>query len=395
MSEKFFIRILVVVTIACLLHACSGKNNAGESAAETEVLPEDIVEMRDDQIQLADIITGPIEMRSLSATIRVNGEVTVAPQNLASICAPMGGFIRNIYVMPGAEVKKGQMLAIIENQEFVDIQQNYLETKNQFEYAEIEYKRHSELYESDVYSRNNMEQVTADYKSLKAKLSAMVQKLALIGIDPANLRENQISRTVNVVSPITGSVGVVNVNLGKYFTPAEVLFEVVNTDQLLLDLTLFEKDVDKVTMGQKLRFFINNETEQHEAVVYQTGKSVSSDRTFKAYAKVINKCKNVIPGMYVHAIIETSGGGEVASLPSEAVVSFDDKDYIFVYTKDKQEAGKPFTEYRMVEVKKGVTENGFTEIAVPDSINLHTAKVVIKGAYNLLSAKKNAGEMAC
>ena len=105
-------------------------------------------------------------------------------------------------------------------------------------------------------------------------------------------------------------------------------------------------------------------------------------------------CKNVLPGMYVNAIIEASAN-QVTALPSDAIVSFDDKDYIFVFDKNKEENGKPFTEYRMVEVQKGVTDGGFTEIILPEGFDIKTAKVVIKGAYNLLSAKKNAGEMSC
>jgi cobalt-zinc-cadmium efflux system membrane fusion protein len=49
----------------------------------------------------------------------------------------------------------------------------------------------------------------------------------------------------------------------------------------------------------------------------------------------------------------------------------------------------------MIEIKKGVSGSGFTEIKLPEGFNASTAKVVTKGAYNLLSAKKNAGEMAC
>ena len=99
------------------------------------------------------------------------------------------------------------------------------------------------------------------------------KNLHLIGIDPADLHEDDISRSVAVVSPISGYVKAVNINVGKYVAPTDVLFEIVNSDKLYLELTLFEKDADKVSAGQKIRFFINNETEQHEAVIYQTGKS--------------------------------------------------------------------------------------------------------------------------
>jgi len=189
-------------------------------------------------------------------------------------------------------------------------------------------------------------------------------------------------------------VKAVNINIGKFVSPSDVMFEIVNSDKLFLELTLFEKDADKVVTGQKIKFFINNETEQHEAVIYQTGKSINADKTYKVYASVPGTCKNVLPGMYVNAIIEASGN-QVTSLPSDAVVSFDDKDYIFIFDKNKEEGGKPFTEYRMIEIHKGVTDGGFIEVILPEGFNIQTTKVVIKGAYNLLSAKKNAGEMSC
>jgi membrane fusion protein, heavy metal efflux system len=98
--------------------------------------------------------------------------------------------------------------------------------------------------------------------------------------------------------------------------------------------------------------------------------------------------------MYVNAIIETSGS-KVPSLPSDAIVSFDDKDYIFLFERNKEENGNAFTEYRIIEIHKGTTDGGFTEVILPDNFDTKNARVVIKGAYNLLSAKKNAGEMAC
>ncbi len=389
-----FIKATVFLVFFVAIFSCNGEKKVESENEEVEVIPEDIVELRDDQIKLANIETGAIEIRSLSGTLKVSGKVSVAPQNYATVCMPLGGFVKSTTLIPGNLVSKGQTLAVLENQEFIDIQQNYLEAKNKFEYAEAEYKRHNELYKDDVYSQKNLQQVTADYKNQMALVKALEQKLALIGINPANLHEDDISRSVAVVSPISGYVKTVNINIGKYVSPSDVLFEIVNSDKLFLELTLFEKDADKVSIGQKIRFFINNENEQHDAVIYQTGKSINTDKTYTVFASVSGVCKNTLPGMYVNAIIEASGN-KVNALPSEAIVSFDDKDYIFIFDKNKEEGGKPFTEYRMIEVLKGVTDGGYTEIRLPEGFDSKTAKVVLKGAYNLLSAKKNAGEMSC
>jgi membrane fusion protein, heavy metal efflux system len=391
------VKIIVMAFLAglmILLGACGKSENSAEGATVSEVIPEDIVEMREDQIKLADIELGSIEMRSLGNIIKVNGVVSVAPKNHATVCMPLGGFVKSTSLVPGNTVRKGEVLAVIENQDFVDIQQDYLETKNKLQFAEEDFKRHTELYKDDVYSRQNVQLVTVEYHNLKAKARSLEQKLQLIGIDPVQLKEDNISSTSNLLSPITGFLSAVNVNIGQYVTQTDVLFEIVNSDKLFLELTLFEKDAVRIASGQKMRFYISNETEEHDAVITQTGKSVSNDKTFKAYAAVSSTCANLLPGMYVNAFIEESDN-RVTALPAEAIVTFDDKDYIFTYEREKEEAGKPFTEYRIIEVKKGITGSGYTQVILPHGFSVDSARVVVKGAYNLLSAKKNAGEMAC
>lgn len=385
---------IALLGLTIILGSCGKKAKADVESIKVEVLPDDIVELREDQIKLAGIQTGTTEMRSLSNTLKVNGVVSVAPQSRATVCMPLGGFIKSTNLIPGNSVSKGQTLAVIENQDFVDIQQSYLETKNKLVYAEAEYKRHASLFKDEVYSEKNVEQVTVEYKNLKASMRSLEQKLLMLGIKAGSLTEDNITSTVNLVSPISGFLTTVNVNIGKYVSPTEVLFDIMSNNKLYLELTLFEQDADKVTSGQKIRFQINNESEDHEAVITQTGQSVSDDKTLKVYAVVNSTCKNILPGMYVNAYVAESEN-QVPALPSEAIVSFDEKDYIFVYEKEKVEDGKPFTEYRMIEVKKGLSGAGFTEVKVPEGLSLSNSRIVLKGAYNLLSAKKNAGEMAC
>ena len=385
--------ILAILAFVLLLPV-SCKNSKTNAETKEEVLPDDIVEMRDDQIKLAQIEQGSIEMRVLKSILKVNGIVAMTPQNMATVCEPLGGFVKSASLMPGQAVRKGEILTIIENQDFVDIQEQYLQSKSKLEFAEAEFKRHTDLFRQDVYSEKDVQQVTAEYKSLKTQVKALEQKLLLIGLNPETLREENITGAVAVKSPINGFVSRININIGKYVAPTDVLFEILNSDNLFLELTLFDKDADKAEVGQKISFFINNEEDTHEAVIYETGKSFSEDKTFKVYARVLSACENVLPGMYVNALIEKPGN-PAASLPSEAIVSFDDQDFIFVFSRDKTENDRSFTEYRMIPVSKGLTDGSFTEVILPEGLDFSSLKVVVKGAYTLLSAKKNAGEMAC
>jgi cobalt-zinc-cadmium efflux system membrane fusion protein len=392
MIKRRFMILAALQATLLILDSCSGNNSV--VTEEEEILPEDIVELRDDQIRLADIELGKIEMRAISNNIKANGVVTVAPGRKASVCMPIGGFVKSTTLLPGDRVTKGQTLALIENQDFVDMQLAYIEARNKLTYAQAEFERHTSLFEKDVYSEKNLQQVTVEYRNLVALVKSLEQKLILIGIDPAQLKEDNISSTVNLQSPLTGFLCSVNIRLGMYVSPTDILFEVINNDSLFLELTLFEKDAAKVAPGQQVRFFINDEDEEHEATVIQTGKSVTGDKSLPVYAEITSECKNILPGMYVSSYIWESNK-EVTSVQSDAVVSFDDVDYIFIYNRDKEEGGMTFTEYRMIEVRKGASSSGLTEIILPDDFDIENTRVVVKGAYNLLSAKKNSGEMAC
>ena len=385
---------IIFLSISFIALSCKNANKTSE-IKEHEVLAENIVEMNADQYKMADIQLGSVELKNMNSTLKVNGIVTVSPQNLASVCAPLGGFVKHTNLVQGSAVKKGQTLAIIENPEFIELQRNYLESYSKLEYAEANYKRHQELYKDEVYSKENIQQVTSDYKGLKAQVNAYIQKLSMIGIEASKLNENNISGIVPVVSPINGYIKLVNINLGKFVSPTDVMFEIVNMADLTLELTLFEKDINKINIGQKLWFLLsNNEIKSFKATVTQVGKTIAADKTVKVFANINDFSEKIIPGMYVNARIETSSN-TVTAVPTQSLVRFDEKDFIFVYEKSKKEGSKDVTEFKMVEVKKGTSDGGFTEIFLPENFDVKNTKVVTKGAYTLLAAKKNAGDMAC
>jgi len=393
MKSKIF---FVIVVFSLFLIGCKNKvETTEEHGGEHEVLPPNTVEMNDDQYKTAGIELGQVEYKVLSNVLKVNGVVNVPPQNLVSVSVNMGGFVKSTDLVQGSPVSKGQVLAVIENPEFIELQQNYLENKNKLEFAETDYNRQKDLYKENVSSAKTYQQALSEYKSLKTKVFALEQKLSLIGIDSKQLTEEKISRSVSVVASISGYIKTVNINIGKYVNPTDVMFEIVNNQKLTLELFLFEKDIETVSIGQKIRFSMPYKAgKEQTAIIYQLGKTIGDDKTIKVYASVDNVDKNLLPGMYVNALIETSNNS-VTSLPDEAVLTFDDKNYIFTLFERKKEGEKEITIFKMIEVKKGVSNNGFTEIILPKDFVIEKNKVVIKGAYNLLSAMKNAGDMAC
>jgi len=347
------------------------------------------VELTPEQFVIGQVELGKIAPKNLSNVIAVNGLLDVPPQNLVSVSAPLGGFVQSTDLLQGMRVKKGQLLAVIENPEFVTIQQDYLESKSQLEYLTLEYQRQKELATEQVGPLKNLQQVTAQYKGMQSRVNGLKQQLAHIGLSHNAVQAGKITRTLPVYSPINGYVTEVNTNRGSYVTPTSVMFKIVDTEHLHVELTVFEKDIIKLKVGQKVRFTLPNESgRERMATLHLIGREISPERTVRVHAHLDTEETQLIPGMYVKAFIELNNN-TVPALPQEAIVQSEGKDYIFAFKGERAEAGEKMRDFQMVEVRKGVTESGYTEIIEPAGIQ---DMVAVKGAYSLLAKIKNTEE---
>jgi cobalt-zinc-cadmium efflux system membrane fusion protein len=386
------IKHLIILFAAMVLGSC-GSSEPKET--EREVLAPNQVELNTEQFKTAGIMLGKPGERNVRTVLKANGSIIVPPQNIATVSAPLGGFVKSAGPVQGSAVTKGETLAQIENMAFIELQQSYLETKAKFTFAEIEFKRHTELYKENVYSEKNVQQVETEYKTLKSQMRALEQKLLMLGIEPSTLTEDNISSVLTLLAPISGYIRTVNINIGKYVNPTDVLFEIVDSRNIILELTIFEKDVPLVANGQRLTFSTPNDpSSSFEGTIYQAGKTLDNDKTSRAYARIDNPGGKLISGMYVNAGIETASR-MVLAIPQEAVVEFNSAFWVFVHKGTRMENGKEIHDFEAVEVQKGATDEGYTEITLPAGVSSGTIEIAVKGAYSVLSAWKNAGEMAC
>lgn len=383
---------LIILFSLLVLGSC-GSSELKET--KQEVLAPNQVELNTEQFKTAGIVLGRVEERNVRAVLKVNGTVNVPPQNIASVSAPLGGFVKSAGPVQGGAVTKGETLALIEDMAFIELQQSYLETRAKFTFAEIEFKRHSELYKENVYSEKNVQQVETEYKTLKSQMRGLEQKLLMLGIEPSKLTEDNISSVLPLLAPISGYIRTVNVNIGKYVNPTDVLFEIVDPGTIILELTIFEKDVPMVSNGQRLTFTTPNDpAASYEGMIYQAGRTLDDDKTTRAYARIDNPGGKLLSGMYVNAGIETASR-MVLTVPQDAVVEFNSAFWVFVHKGIRMENGKEIHDFEAVAVQKGATDEGFTEITLPAGMSSGTIEIAVKGAYSVLSAWKNAGEMAC
>lgn len=376
-------KIKYIAIVSMFLFSCSKKEKVEEAVKEENKSVSEI-SLNDNQFKSAGIETGQIEFRELSAVVKANGKLDVPPQNMVSISAPLGGFVKNTELLQGMKIKKGQSLVIMESPDYIQLQQDYLEALSQLTFLEEEYKRQQELAKENVNSAKTLQQVKANYQSTKAKKDGLEAKLKLIHINPQSIEQGNIQNSVAIPSPIDGFVTEVHVNLGSHVTPTDIMFEIIDTEHLHAEAEVFEKDVLKLKPGQKVRIRLADETKEREATVYLIGKEISPERTVRIHCHLEEEDINLLPGMYFSAIIET-GNQKVASLPEGAFASFEGKDYVFAVVN------KANHQYKMLPVVKGICQDGFCEITLPEGVD-KTSEIVVKGAFELLSQLKNSGD---
>lgn len=371
---KFHIAVIVLVyTMGCHTKT-NNESETTQAPSDTHVISLDAKQEKNAGIQL-----GSITNSILANTLRIYGRTFFPPENMLSVTSPYGGIIKSIQVIQGQSISIGQTIAILEDPRFIDLQQDYLMTKSKLKLAQLDYERQKDLNLDKANSDKVYQIAENEYRTNQILLKSLSEKLKLLGINPQNLTENSISRTVIIRSTASGLVSNVNANMGKYIMPSESIVDIINQTNPYLKLKIYEKDLMAIHNGMRLKAYSHSDTTiQYDCEVRSINPQVAQDGSAEVVCRFINMHKTIYQNMNLIAQIELSNN-QAASLPDEAVVDFEGQAYVFVL-KSKQQ-------YQIIPIQKGNSENGRTEIL--NANELLSQKIVTKGAYTLLMAMKN------
>lgn len=372
---------IFLITIAFLITAC-GSNTEQESNSEASHGTENTIVLNEKQLNAAKLSFTNLEERVIGSIITANGTIDVPPQNMISVSIPLGGYLKSTKLLPGLQIKKGEVIAIMEDQQYIQMQQDYLTNKAKLAYSKSEFERQKELNASKASSDKVFQQIQMEYNTLRISLNSLEQKLKMINIKPELITENNISSSVKIYSPINGFVAKVNVNIGKFVNPSDVLFELIDPSAIHLNLKIFEKDLNKLSIGQKLIAYSNNDpSKKYHAEISLISRDLSSERIAEVYCHFENADKSLAPGMYMNAEIQLKNDRKMA-ISEEAIVNFEASDYVFIKKSNNS--------FEMVPIKSGSIENGYVEVLNAESFK--GKQIVLAGAYTLLMSLKNKSE---
>lgn len=372
---------IYLITFALLITAC-GSSTEQKTNAEAKTSNENLVILNEKQLSAAKLSFSKLEEKIIGSFITANGTIDVPPQNMISVSVSLGGYLKSTKLLPGLQIRKGDVIAIMEDQQYIQMQQDYLTTKAKLEFSKSEFERQKELNASKASSDKVFQQIQMEYNTLRITLNSLEQKLKMINIRPESITENNISSTIKIYSPINGFVSNVNVNIGKFVNPSDVLFELIDPSSIHLNLKIFEKDLNKLAIGQKLIAYSNSDpTKKYDAEISLISRDLSAERLAEVHCHFENADKSLAPGMYMNAEIQLKNDRKLA-ISEDAIVNYESSDYVFVQKSNNT--------FEMTPIKTGTIENGFIEVINAESFN--GKKLVTKGAYTLLMTLKNKSE---
>ena len=341
----------LIIAIGMLISSCSQGHSKDEHVAEGDnhnheehesgekdkSSEKNQVIITSRQMEAMEIQTTKLQKRNLADIVKAFGNISLPPDQKETISPVIEGTIRNIKIISGDYVQKGQIIARIEDPGIIDLQNEFLQTQNRNEFLQTEYKRQKRLFRDSINSAKTYQQIKSEYQSNRNRLQALRQKLKLLNLNPDELNSGNINNSYPLISPINGYVAHIEANNGMNVKAGQNLFLLTNNDKVHIDLEVYEKDIAKIEEGQNLTFNLNNNPLSNplKGRIMKKARNFDTEkRTALIHAEITDKNKNLLPGMSVIAHIQTCENKQI-SLPESAFIQDQGKTWVFMHKHQK------------------------------------------------------------
>lgn len=433
--------LFTVLALSVFGFACSAKKDKGtkENKVENAEKKSEIVHEEEDenmtsltpeQIDAVGITLGNIENKNMTTVIKANGTLRVPNKNRANATSLYAGVIKTLNVELGDYVRKGQVIATIENPQFILLQEEFLSLESSIILAEQELERQKELNAGNAGAKKNLQDATSKISALRTKKASLLRQIQMMGINPATISTTNLKNTLAVSSPINGNISNVYAKVGSYVDVTFPLVEIIDNSQMHVDMQVFEKDIPNIKVGQRVNFVVtNNPAKHYTAKVFNIGSSFENDgKSIAIHSTIEGGKEGLIDGMNIVGTLDIDDS-YVTAVPNEALVDAEGKTYIFVLADSAAQAihktedhihkegdehshsnekehthpegekhnhsvenknGPGEVRFKKYEVVKGTSYMGYTAITVVSELPTY-AQIVTKGAFFILAKMNDAG----
>ncbi|WP_297271856.1 efflux RND transporter periplasmic adaptor subunit [uncultured Bacteroides sp.] len=250
-------QLMILLALPLLAAACTGSSNQQAEPSTPATANDTTVQANDIQSAQVDGVSGATNVANAPS---FNGIIIMPPQNHVTLTLNIGGTVQAVNVLPGDHVRKGQVILTLANPAFIELQQAYLDAAAQ---------------------------------------------LQLLDIDTDLLAREGIRAYLDIRTPRSGYVTNMDINTGKYYAAGEPVCDVIDKSAPMLQLTAYEKDLNKLAPGSRFTFKVNGMADStFRAELVSVDQMVdNTNRSIKVYARIAHPHSDFRPGMYVTAKI--------------------------------------------------------------------------------------------
>ena len=364
--------IKIIVWGLIILASCDSKKNESINKPASTAAQE--IKLTAEQKQNAGINLGEIIQHEMGEEVKCAGLVDVPPVSIASVSLPIAGYVRSTFeLLPGKKVSKGQVLATINSLDYIQMQQEYLQTVSALGLSNVEKSRQQVLSNEEVGSKKKLQQAEVDQVNLQTQVKALSLKLEVIGCDMKALAKGNMNAVLAVKSPIDGYIDEQYLAIGKYVTPADILVKIVGTVDKHVEIKVFERDLSKLKLGQTI--LVESEGISAKAKIFLIGQQVNLEtRTTSVHGhfeKIADE-KLFTVGQFISAKI-TVGSKSVSAVPQAALARVGKAGFIYM------EGSTGIINQIPVEILSSTKDL----VGIKPLVNLPSGKLVISGASAL------------
>jgi cobalt-zinc-cadmium efflux system membrane fusion protein len=364
----------ILLVIALLVNSCIHSDDPVQIIADStgHIIA---VHLSPKEIEHAGIKHGSITKQEVDRWVPCSGNLVVSPENTIDITSPATGRIISLSFSTGQYVKTGSMIAGLESIDFITLQQEYLDARNQFDYLREEYARQGNLTVENATSMKKMQIAKRDYQSAELQMCTLQAQLEILGIRSDSLKYDKLSPLIHILAPGSGFISDKGIHLGSYIKKGDALFELINIQHLLIKLKVSEQYVRYLQKGQFVDFWLVHDTlSAYKARLSLIAREIDpASHSITVYAALSERKAYFIPGMSVNAKINADKK-TVICINSNSIIQCSAGVFLFVKTKGN---------YTRIPIIKGNAVGEMTEIS--GLSNELADSVVVEGAEYLHS----------
>lgn len=392
MIKRFIlVAALTVITFVGFSFLSQSKAETSESENQEEEIDFQNIPLSEKQVKAVDLKMGEAQERELDAILHVNGSLVLRAQDMGNVSSLMGGIVKNVYVKEGQMVSRGQVVATIENTDVVTLQREYYTAYKESEMARLELDRQKTLASAGAGIKKTLQMSEKNYKVAQANLLGTGRQLQQMGISTKKVAKGKFTTVFPLRAPISGTVSDMQASLGSYADMQTPLMKIRNNHAVECDLNVFEKDIAKVKVGDQVLVSLTNQPGVNvSGRVYGMNQYLNKGtKSVAVHVKLdAKRGAKLFEGMYVSGQIAT-GRQLCMTLPDKAIVSADGKQYVFALNQQHSKGGT--YSFSRHEVTTGVSNNGYTEVALCKHLK-KGQKIVTDNAFYLASLTGDHGE---